>query len=182
MSAWRRDEEAGQSYALKLTAAGLKAIAVDEEVDAVEAAAEASNTDSQVQPTKAAAQAAAVEPADRPASSQDAAPVLAAAAPRVGSKLAEVLGLLGRESGASIDELIAATDWLPHTTRAALTGLRKRGYSIERRREDDATRYRLASPGIHGARGADGSISNEGSSGIGGSASVRARVRPAKAA
>ena len=43
MSAWRRDEEAGQSYALKLTAAGLKAIAVEEEVDAKEATAEASN-------------------------------------------------------------------------------------------------------------------------------------------
>ena len=107
---------------------------------------------------------------------------MTAAAPRAGSKLAEVVGLLGRESGASIDELIAATDWLPHTTRAALTGLRKRGYSIERRREDDATRYWLASPGIHGARGTDESISNEGSSGIGGSASVRARVRSVKAA
>jgi DNA-binding MarR family transcriptional regulator len=107
---------------------------------------------------------------------------LTAAAPRAGSKLAEVVGLLGREGGASIDELIAATDWLPHTTRAALTGLRKRGYAIERRREDDATRYWLASPGIHGTRGADESISNEGSSGIAGLASVGARVRPAKAA
>jgi hypothetical protein len=76
ISAWRRDEEAGQSYALKLTAAGLKAIAVDEEVDAEESAAEASNTDSRVRPTKAAAQTAAVEPADRSASSQNAAPVL----------------------------------------------------------------------------------------------------------
>ncbi|MFZ1963966.1 MAG: DUF3489 domain-containing protein [Roseiarcus sp.] len=182
MSAWRRDEEAGQSYALKLAAAGLNAIAVDEEVDAEEAAAEASNADSQVQPTKAAAQAAAVEPADRPASSQNAAPVSTAAAPRAGSKLAEVVGLLCREGGASIDELIVATDWLPHTTRAALTGLRKRGYSIERRREGVATRYWLASPGIHGARGADESISNAGSSGIGGSTSVGARIRPAKAA
>jgi hypothetical protein len=107
---------------------------------------------------------------------------LTAAAPHAGSKLAEVVGLLCREGGASIDELIAATDWLPHTTRAALTGLRKRGYSIERRREDDATRYWLASPGIHRGRGADGSGSNERSSGIGGSASVGARVSPAKAA
>src|SRR5271167_4607692 len=30
MEAWRRDEEAGQAYSLKLTDAGLKAIAVDE--------------------------------------------------------------------------------------------------------------------------------------------------------
>jgi hypothetical protein len=38
-------------------------------------------------------------------------------------------------------------DWLPHTTRAALTGLRKRGYAIERtRREDKTTRYRATPP------------------------------------
>ena len=30
MAVWRRDEEAGQAYLLKLTGAGLKAIAVDE--------------------------------------------------------------------------------------------------------------------------------------------------------
>ena len=31
---------------------------------------------------------------------------------------------------ATIDEIVAATGWLPHTARAALTGLRKRGYAI----------------------------------------------------
>lgn len=35
-------------------------------------------------------------------------------------------------------------DWLPHTTRAALTGLRKRGFAIERSREDgEASVYRV---------------------------------------
>ncbi len=28
---------------------------------------------------------------------------------------------------------MTATGWLPHTTRAALTGLRKRGFMVERR-------------------------------------------------
>jgi Protein of unknown function (DUF3489) len=28
--------------------------------------------------------------------------------------------------------------WLPHTTRAALTGLRKRGFEIDRRKAKDA--------------------------------------------
>ena len=32
-----------------------------------------------------------------------------------------------RAKGATLDELIEATDWLPHTTRAALTGLRNAG-------------------------------------------------------
>ena len=38
-----------------------------------------------------------------------------------GTKQALVLGLLQRKHGASLAELVAATSWLPHTTRAALT-------------------------------------------------------------
>jgi hypothetical protein len=54
------------------------------------------------------------------------------AVPREGSKTALVLGLLGRAEGAALEDLVAATGWLPHTTRAALTGLRKRGYAVRR--------------------------------------------------
>jgi hypothetical protein len=65
-------------------------------------------------------------------------------APRLGSKLAEVISLLGRKKGAGIEELISATGWLPHTTRAALTGLRRRGYAIERERsEKGGSVYRI---------------------------------------
>ena len=58
-------------------------------------------------------------------------------APRGGSKLARVIGLLERDPGATIAELIAATGWLAHTTRAALTALRKRGYAVAIDRSDD---------------------------------------------
>jgi hypothetical protein len=47
--------------------------------------------------------------------------------PRDRSKLAQVIELLGRADGATIVDLTPATGWLPHTTRAALTGLRKQG-------------------------------------------------------
>ena len=60
-----------------------------------------------------------------------------------GSKLAEVISLLGRKKGAGIEELILATGWLPHTTRAALTGLRKRGFAIECLRNEQGTVYRI---------------------------------------
>lgn len=50
--------------------------------------------------------------------------------PRPDSKLGIVLGLLQADEGASLAKLTAVTNWLPHTTRAALTGLRKRGYLI----------------------------------------------------
>jgi hypothetical protein len=56
---------------------------------------------------------------------------------RGGSKLARVIALLERDRGATIAELIAATGWLAHTTRAALTGLRKRGYAVAIDRSDD---------------------------------------------
>lgn len=46
------------------------------------------------------------------------------------SKADLVLGLLQRGEGATIEQLVAATGWLPHTTRAALTGLKKKGHSV----------------------------------------------------
>jgi hypothetical protein len=51
---------------------------------------------------------------------------------RTGSKQATIVKLMSRSKGATLDEMIEATDWLPHTTRAALTGLRKRGFALER--------------------------------------------------
>ena len=64
---------------------------------------------------------------------------------RAGTKQALLIGMLSRKGGAAIDELIAATSWLPHTTRAALTGLRKRGYRIERAQNDQRQSvYRIA--------------------------------------
>ena len=69
--------------------------------------------------------------------------------PRTGSKLALVVTMLSRKNGVTLDELMAATSWLPHTTRAALTGLRRRGFEIARSRGDDGvTRYHVKkSPG-----------------------------------
>jgi hypothetical protein len=52
--------------------------------------------------------------------------------------------LLQRDCGATLEELIAATDWLPHTTRAALPGLRKRGcaVTIDRHDKERGSTYR----------------------------------------
>jgi Protein of unknown function (DUF3489) len=58
-------------------------------------------------------------------------------APRGGSKLARVIALLERDHGATIAELIAATGWLAHTTRAAL---RKRGFAVAIDQADKAKR------------------------------------------
>jgi hypothetical protein len=63
---------------------------------------------------------------------------------RTGTKTEAVLELLNRTEGATPAELIEATGWLPHTTRAALTGLRKKGHAIQRTKRGDQTCYRIA--------------------------------------
>ena len=59
------------------------------------------------------------------------------------TKTTAVLALLHRDKGATLTELVQATGWQPHTTRAMLTGLRKKGHAIERRKRDDVTCYHL---------------------------------------
>jgi DNA-binding MarR family transcriptional regulator len=59
------------------------------------------------------------------------------------NEIADVLVLLGRADGATPAELIDATGWLPHTTRAALTGLRKKGHCIKRSKRGELTCYRI---------------------------------------
>jgi Protein of unknown function (DUF3489) len=129
---WRRDEESGASYALKLTAAGAKATAVDdaEPEDADEESDALANRDQAAILSKLDAEDA------RPAESIEPCPA-GPFTPRGGSKLAHVIALLKRDHGATIAELIAATGWLAHTTRAALTGLRKRGYAVAIDRSDN---------------------------------------------
>ncbi|MHA6724034.1 DUF3489 domain-containing protein [Sphingomonas sp. RS2018] len=60
------------------------------------------------------------------------------------TKASTVLPLLQRDGGATLAELIEATGWLPHTTRAALTGLRKKGHAVVRGTRDEQTCYTVA--------------------------------------
>jgi len=70
-------------------------------------------------------------------------PPATASAPRAGTKIAKVIALLQRKRGATLDEMIKATGWLPHTTRAAPAGLKKKGHTLERDKRDEATCYRI---------------------------------------
>lgn len=58
------------------------------------------------------------------------------------TKAVLVLALLERPEGAVMAELTEATGWLPHTVRAALTGLRKKGHGIDRTTRYGKTCYR----------------------------------------
>jgi Protein of unknown function (DUF3489) len=66
--------------------------------------------------------------------------------PPAGTKRAKLIGMLERPEGASVAEIGQRLGWLPHTVRAAITGLRKAGREVRRSKNaDDRSVYRLAS-------------------------------------
>ncbi len=74
--------------------------------------------------------------------SNEASNPIAPAEPRV-TKQSLVIDLLKRDGGATLNDMVTATGWLPHTTRAALTGLRKKGHEIAKEKVEGATRYQI---------------------------------------
>ena len=140
---WRRDGR-GRHQALRITAAGLAAVGGAGGSDRPAAAQEPDPADG---PAPAPGRAGAPGANHRASFSgtEDAAPTgadatpppaaePAAAAPtaaaRPGGKLGRVLDAVAAEDGATLAELAALTGWQPHTTRAALTRLRRRGFVL----------------------------------------------------
>lgn len=61
------------------------------------------------------------------------------------TKLDTILKHLGHRNGATLSALEKATGWQPHSVRAALTGLRRKGHAIERAKDGKGvTIYRMA--------------------------------------
>lgn len=57
-----------------------------------------------------------------------------------------LIQMLQSKNGATIDEIVKATDWQPHSARAMISGLRKASYQIELgRNKDDEAVYRIVS-------------------------------------
>ncbi len=126
--AWREGED-GRRMTLVITEAGLEAINA------------APTEESRKEPAQRKA------PAKKPGTKHKTVPAKPKGGkqgptPRQGTKQALVIGLLERKSGATIDEMVKATGWQPHSVRAALTGLRKRGIEVTRERKDGVTTYR----------------------------------------
>ena len=86
-------------------------------------------TTSKSQPTKASAKVT-----DAPADS---------GARRAPTKIDQLLAMLRTPDGVSIKELSDHFGWMQHTTRAALTGLRKKGHAVIRGKQGSVTVYRI---------------------------------------
>jgi len=67
-------------------------------------------------------------------------------APRRATKRDRLVRLLKASAGREIAALSRELGWQPHTTRAALTRLRRAGYAIEKlpRQNNGRSRYRIA--------------------------------------
>ena len=62
----------------------------------------------------------------------------------VPTKPQQILDLLNRDGGAALAELATLANWLPHSTRAYLTGLRKKGHVIDNEKVGGVRRYRIS--------------------------------------
>jgi Protein of unknown function (DUF3489) len=145
---------------LRITRAGLEAIGVETEDDpsegatpadtgttsahagaqATHAASPATEADAAATPAKRKAKAKAkpakVAPTDKPT-------------PRAGTKQAQMIELLKRPEGATVEQIAGATGWQHHTIRGAISGALKKklGLNVE------ATRTREVGPNKTGAKG-----------------------------
>lgn len=61
------------------------------------------------------------------------------------TKHQQMIDLLSQDGGASLQELSTTASWLPHSTRAFLTGLKKKGFVIVSHKSEGVRRYRATS-------------------------------------
>lgn len=59
------------------------------------------------------------------------------------TKHSQVIDLLTHEGGATLVEMSAKVGWLPHSTRAFMTSLKKKGYLIDSEKVEGVRRYRI---------------------------------------
>lgn len=59
----------------------------------------------------------------------------------------QVVDLLQRDGGATLEEMSVLASWLPHSTRAFMTGLKKKGYIVDSEKADGIRRYRVGPAG-----------------------------------
>jgi hypothetical protein len=133
---WRHDQERGR-MTLVATTAAFAALGIDPPDEAEDGEGDAAEE----APASVGAKANA-----RPKSSKTNGPKV----PRKDSKQARLIAMLGRVKGASIDEVVEALKWQPHTVRGAIAGALKKKLGLEVTSEKDDKRgrvYRIANAG-----------------------------------
>ena len=132
---WRETRDGGRT-ALAITDAGLQAIGVDAD----------EKTSKQSSSTKAQPKQRSRRAEPKPSSAKPKGKTSPAMA-RPGTKQALMIDLLKRKKGATIEEIVEATGWQPHSVRGAISGTLKKklGLAVTSVRVEDRGRvYRIA--------------------------------------
>jgi hypothetical protein len=128
---WRHDEERGR-MTLVATDAAFAALGIDAgdenksvDIDATDGAP----TDPEAEPKQRSKTRSTKEPK----------------VPRTrdGSKQAQLIAMLRRAKGATIDEIVEALEWQPHTVRGAIAGALKKKLGLDVTSEKDEKRGRI---------------------------------------
>jgi hypothetical protein len=130
-----------------LTAASDSAGEAEPEAPAAEEAATAPQDGEETPPATEVSEVA--EPAPTAAEAAPEAPATTRPTPRAGTKQAQMIEMLKRPEGATVEQIAEATGWQHHTIRGAISGALKKklGLTIE------ATRTREVGPNKTGAKG-----------------------------
>jgi hypothetical protein len=134
-----------------LTAASDSAGEAEPEAPAAEEAATAPQDGEETPPATEVPEVAEPAPtaAETATEALPEAPAAAKPTPRAGTKQAQMIEMLKRPEGATVEQIAAATGWQHHTIRGAISGALKKklGLTIE------ATRTREVGPNKTGAKG-----------------------------
>jgi hypothetical protein len=139
---WRESAE-GERMTLTVTDAGLQAIGVEPDEKASSGRSKPRET---TKPTRSEANPASGRSRGAQRSSAQARPN----APRTGSKQDQLIGLLRRSEGATVEEMAQATGWQSHSVRGVMSGALKKklGLAIASEKVEGRGRtYRIANRG-----------------------------------
>ena len=127
LATWKDD--AGEAHSLVVTAKALKALGIEV---AAPASAVVETSPEHMKPRSRKADTAAAPGEASPAAG--------------GSKLAVVIALMRRPEGATIADLMAATNWQAHSVRGAISGAlkKKQGLAVISERIGETRSYRIA--------------------------------------
>jgi hypothetical protein len=131
---WRHDEERGR-MTLVATKTAFAALGIDpgDAAEDAEAAADEAPTNVEAEPKPRQKTSKTKEPKGPHT--------------RDGSKQAQLIAMLRRAKGATVDEIADALSWQPHTVRGAIAGALKKKLGLEVTSEKDERRgrvYRIA--------------------------------------
>jgi len=126
---WRHDEEGGR-MTLVATKDAFAALGIDPREEAPGSEAESADE------APAKVEAKPNTPAKKPKTK-------APKPPRKDSKQAQLIAMLRRAKGATIDEVVEALGWQPHTVRGAIAGALKKKLGLEVTSEKDDKRGRI---------------------------------------